>query len=119
MRFSGWSSVVCAFDFRYDLGAAAPVLGALLLVHLVEDVHLLEKVVVDEGALLQAAGHGFLPLAAARTAPAGDELLGRLGLVSSAAFGLAPGRHGVPAARGLALATAEGVVDREIGRAHV
>src|SRR3546814_17034327 len=46
---------------------------------------------------------------------ADDELLGRLGLVSGAAFGLAPGRHGVPAARGLALATAEGVVDRVHG----
>src|SRR3546814_7085627 len=68
-----------AHHLRDDRGAAAPGLDDLLLALLVEDVHLLEKVVVDEGALLQAAGHGFLPPAAARTAPADDELLGRLG----------------------------------------
>src|SRR3546814_3304451 len=50
-----------AHHLRDDRGAAAPGLDDLLLALLVEDVHLLEKVVVDEGALLQAAGHGFLP----------------------------------------------------------
>src|SRR3546814_19345243 len=131
MRISDWSSDVCSSDLqlvadhrlgdvhrdvlaavvhgdgvahhlRDDRGAAAPGLDDLLLALLVEDVHLLEKVVVDEGALLQAAGHGFLPPAAARQAPADDELLGRTGLVSGSAFGLAPGRPWVPADRGLA-----------------
>src|SRR3546814_13844325 len=53
-----------AHHLRDDRGAAAPGLDDLLLALLVEDVHLLEKGVVDEGALLQAAGHGFLPPAA-------------------------------------------------------
>ena len=43
-----------------DRRAAAPGLDDLLLALLVELVHLLEEVVVDERALLQAAGHGVL-----------------------------------------------------------
>ena len=53
----------------------------------------------------------FLPPAAARTAPADDELLGRLGLVAGAALGLAPRRDGMATTGRLALAATQGVVD--------
>src|ERR1700704_2452143 len=52
-----------------------------------------------------------LPPCAARTTPADDELVARLALLAGPAFGLAPGRHGVPASGALALAAAERVVD--------
>jgi hypothetical protein len=42
-----------------DRGAARPGLDDLLLARLVEVVDLLEQVVVDERALLEAARHGF------------------------------------------------------------
>src|SRR5690606_17124323 len=102
---------------RDDRGATAPGLDDLLLALLVELVHLLEEVSVHEGALLEAAGHGSLPPAAARPAPAHDELLGRLVGVSGAALGLAPRGDRVAATGGLALATAERVVDGVHGHA--
>src|SRR5206468_2243009 len=76
----------------------------------------LEQVVVDEGTLLQAAGHALSPLPAG-AAPTHDELLRRLGGVAGAALGLAPRRHRVPAAGRLTLATAERMVDRVHGHA--
>src|SRR6266568_2660937 len=46
---------------RDDRGPSGPGLDDRLLVGLVQHVHLLEQVVVDEGALLQAAWHPSLP----------------------------------------------------------
>src|SRR6188472_42977 len=71
--------------------------------------------VVDERALLETAGHGGLPPTLSGTATANDELLRGLGLVASTALGLAPRRHGRAAAGGLALTTAERVIDRVHG----
>src|SRR5206468_5175497 len=87
-----------------------------LLVAGVEVVDLLEQVVVDERPLLQAAGHPLPPFPAAAPA-ADDELLRRLVLVAGAALGLTPRRHRVAAARRLALAASERVVDRVHGHA--
>src|SRR5688572_9741020 len=70
-----------------------------------------------KGPFFRLRGMGFLPPAAARTAPADDELLGWLGLVAGAALGLAPRRDGMATAGRLALAATEGVVDRVHGDA--
>src|SRR5581483_3778515 len=64
-----------------------------------------------------------LPPLTACAAAADDELLRFLGGVAGTAFRLAPGRHRVAAAGGLALAAAERMVDRVHGhpaglRAH-
>src|SRR4051794_14019265 len=99
-----------------DRGAPRPGLDDLLLVVGVQAVHLLQEVVVDERALLQAARHGLPPTTAGAPA-ADDELLGRLGLVSGAALGLAPRRHRVAATRGLALAAPVRMVHRVHGGA--
>src|SRR5437879_3890024 len=93
-----------------DRRAARPRLDDPLLVLGVEVVDLLQQVLVDERALLQAAGHGLPPSAARAPAP-DDQLLGRLVTLAGAAFGLAPRAHRMPAAGGLALAPAQGTAD--------
>ena len=74
-----------------------------------------EQVVVDERALLQATRHVSstprLTPRAAGAAPTDDHRIGLLVAGPGAALGLAPRRHRVTATRGLALATAERVVD--------
>src|SRR4051812_10052988 len=107
-----------ADHLRDDRRSARPRLDDALLTLLVERVDLLEQMVVDERALLETARHDWwspLPARAAGAATVDDELLRRLGLVTGTAFGLAPGRHGMPATRGLALATTVGMVDRVHG----
>src|SRR5690606_18619667 len=94
-----------------DRGTSRPRLDDALLALRVLGVHLLHEVVVDEWALLQAAGHVSAP---PLTATADDVLVGRLGL-AGAAFGVAPRVDGVTAAGALALTTTEGVVDRVHG----
>src|SRR5438132_6445945 len=64
------------------------------------------------GPFFKLRGMLVLPPCAARTTPADDELVARLALLAGAALGLAPRRHGVPAAGALAFAAAERVVDR-------
>src|SRR5664280_3174172 len=55
---------------RDDRGSPGPRLDDLLVSGRVEDVHLLEEVVVDERALLEAARHGVgFPLSSYRRAP--------------------------------------------------
>src|SRR5271170_5532368 len=77
--------------------------------------------VVDEGSLLQATRHVSsilrLPPRAAGTAPAHDHRIGLLVAGPGAALGLAPRGHRVTATGGLALATAQRVVDRVHGDA--
>src|SRR3954462_10082249 len=96
-----------------DGGPAGPGPDDGLLARLVEDVHLLEQVVVNEGALLQAARHLLPPCSAllAGTTPADDHLVGRLG-APRPAFGLARRVHRGPATGGLALAATVRVIDR-------
>src|SRR5689334_19672485 len=81
---------------RDDGGPAGPGPDHGLLARLVEGVHLLEQVVVHEGALLQAARHLLPPCSAllAGAAPADDQLVGRLG-AAGAALGLAGRVHRV------------------------
>src|SRR5690606_34319935 len=87
-------------------------LGALLVV----GVHLLLKVVVHEGALLQAAWHlsgsfsALLVLAA--TAATDDELVARLVRPAGPALGLTPRAHRVTSTGRLALTATVRVVDR-------
>src|SRR5262245_22104308 len=97
-------------------GAPGPGLDHPLLAALVEGVELLQQVVVDEGALLDAAGD-VLPPPTPPAAPTDDELVRVLVLLAGAAFGLAPGGHRVAATRALALAAAQGVVDGVHGHA--
>src|SRR4051794_18370834 len=103
-------------DRRAPRPGADDVLGALLVLH----VHLLEQVVVDEGALLQAAWHlCTTPLTArsallARTPAAHDQGVAGLAL-ARAALGLALRVHRVPTTGGLALTTTVRVVDRVHG----
>src|SRR5437764_4885345 len=99
-----------------DRRAARPRLDDPLLVLGVEVVDLLQQVLVDERALLQAAGHALPPGAARAPAP-DDELLGVLVLLAGATLGLAPRAHRMSTARGLALAAAEGMVDGVHGHA--
>src|SRR5262249_17446987 len=99
-----------------DRRAARPGLDHLAVAGRVHLLHLDAQVVVDERSLLQAARHRLPPPWAGAAAPAtDDELAGRLVLAAGAALGLAPRRHGVPAAGALALAAAERVVDRVHG----
>src|SRR5690606_11633124 len=100
-----------------DRGPAGPRLDDRLLALLVEAVDLLQEVVVDEGALLEASWHVRLPPRAARAPAADDVLVGRLVLAAGAALGLAPGRGRVATAGGLALTTAVRVVDGVHGHA--
>src|SRR3954453_22741182 len=100
-----------------DGGPAGPGPDDGLLARLVEDVHLLEQVVVNERALLQAAWHLLPPCSAlvlAGTAPADDQLVGRLG-AAGPALGLACRVHRVATTGGLALTTTMRVVDRVHG----
>src|SRR3954471_20152287 len=99
-----------------DGGPAGPGPDDGLLARLVEDVHLLEQVVVNERALLQAARHLLPPCSAllAGTTPADDQLVGRLG-AAGAALGLARGVDRVATTGGLALTTTMRVVDRVHG----
>src|SRR5580658_209939 len=104
-----------------DGGATGPGLYDLLLPARVEHVDLLQQVVVDEWALLQATRHNCSTLRlsprAAGAAPADDHRIGLLVAGAGAAFGLAPGGDRVAATRGLALATTQRVVDRVHGHA--
>src|SRR5690606_5263856 len=68
------------------------------------------------GPFFSERGIGSPPRAAGAAATH-DQTIGRLVLATGAALGLAPGRDRVPAARGLALATAERVVDGVHGHA--
>src|SRR6185312_3129885 len=98
-----------------DRRAARPGLDDLLRVLLVLGVDLLQQMVVDERALLQAAWHlpSSLPVMLLAGAPASDdELVARFVCLTRAALGLAPRAHRVSAARGLALAAAVRVVHR-------
>src|SRR3954470_1160638 len=90
-----------------------PGLDDLLGVLLVLDVDLLEQMVVDERALLQAAWHRWVLLALVLAgAPASDdELVARL-VLAGAALGLAPRAHRVTTTGGLTLTTTVRVVDR-------
>src|SRR5262249_2507700 len=99
-----------AHHVRRDGGAAGPRLDDPTLAGPVHGVDLLLEMVVDERALLQAAWHP-LPPGAAPTATADDELVGLLAVPARATLGLAPGRDRVTAARALALAATERVVD--------
>src|SRR5262249_1902043 len=83
---------------------------------LVHPLDLHPQVVVDEGALLQAARHR-LPPGAARAPAADDQGVGRLLGLAGPALGLAPRRHRGASAGALALAPAERVVARVHGHA--
>src|SRR4051794_36150807 len=98
-------------DHRATRPGLDDVLGAFVVLHL----DLLGEVVIDEGALLQAAGHvsGLLSTLLATTT--NDELVAGLARTTGAAFGLAPWADRVPAAGGLALTTTVRVVDRVHG----
>src|SRR6185312_8649820 len=98
-----------------DRRAARPGLDDLLRVLLVLGVDLLQQMVVDERALLQAAWHlpSSLPVMLLAGAPASDdELVARFVCLTRAALGLAPRAHRVSATRGLALTAAVRVVHR-------
>src|SRR5690606_16036330 len=75
--------------------------------------HLQVEVLINEGALLQAAWHvsRLLSLVLAGTATAHDELVAFLVRAAGAALGLAVGVDRVATTGGLALATAVRVVD--------
>src|SRR5207302_931447 len=101
-----------------DRGPAGPGLDHCLLVGVVEGVHLLEQVVVDKRALLQATWHSLsLPSCSALlagTTPANDQAVGFLA-ATGAALGLACRVHRVATTGGLALTTTVRVVDRVHG----
>src|SRR3954468_12784538 len=101
----------------HDHRAAGPRLDDVLGALVVLSVHLLDQVVVDERALLQAAWHRCLSLLAPLRglAAADDEAVAVLVRASGPAFRLAPRADRVPAAGGLALAAAVRVVDRVHG----
>src|SRR5579875_423509 len=98
---------------RDDRGPARPRLDHGFAVLVVLRVHLLEQVVVDERALLQAAWHRVLPLLV-RTTATDDHLVAGLA-TTGAALRLAVRVHRMPATGRLALATAVRVVDRVHG----
>src|SRR5580693_3617488 len=104
---------------RDDHGAPGPRLDYGLGALVVLRVHLLHQVVVDEGPLLKATRHErlLLPLVLAAATAAGDQPVTGLVRPPGAALGLAPRAHRVAAARALALAAAERVVDRVHGHA--
>src|SRR3954454_1083701 len=99
---------------RNDHGATGPgaddVLGAPVVLRL----HLLQEVVVDEGALLQTTRHGLPGSSAllAGAAAADDHLVARLVRATGAALGLTPRAHRVATAGRLALTATVRVVDR-------
>src|SRR6478736_4511280 len=100
-------------EVRNDGRPTRPGLDDLLGVLVVLDVDLLEQMVVDERALLEAAWHRWVLLALVLAgAPASDdELVARL-VLAGAALGLAPRADRVTTTGGLALATTVRVVDR-------
>src|SRR6478735_3919183 len=100
-----------------DHGPARPGLDDVLGARFVLGVHLLLKVVVDEGALLQATRHfrGLLSALLASTTATHDELVAFLVGAPGTALGLAPGADRVTTTRGLALTTTVRVVDRVHG----
>src|SRR6201999_3412119 len=103
---------------RDDRRPAGPGLDHGLLAGLVERVHLLEQVVVDERALLQTPRHLSLPPALALLAgpaPADDHPVARLALAAGTALRLAGRVDRVPTTGGLALTTTVRVVDRVHG----
>src|SRR5258708_4919986 len=95
-----------------DHGATGPclddVLGALVVLH----VHLLYQVVVNERALLQATRHFWVLLPLLLAAPTGNHRVAGLVGPPGAPLGLPPRADRVAAARALALAAAQPVVDR-------
>src|SRR3954447_16178615 len=98
---------------RHDHRATRPRLDHVVRALVVLAVHLLDQVVVDEGTLLQAARHVLAPFLATLAGLAATDDQGVRGLaLAGAAFLLAPRRHRVAAAGGLALTTAVRVVDR-------
>src|SRR5215831_9515042 len=100
-----------------DHGATGPGLDHVLGALVVLGVHLLHQVVVHERALLQATRHGEVLLPLLLAAPTGDHPIAGLASLASAPFGLPPRADRVPAARALALAAAQGVVNRVHGHA--
>src|SRR5437660_12805881 len=69
------------------------------------------------GPFFRLLGIPYLPPGPTAPPPADDHLVGGLVLGPRTAFLLAPGRRRVPPSRALALAAAEGVVDRVHGHA--
>src|SRR6202167_5283320 len=104
---------------RDDGRTTGPGLDDLLLPARVQHVHLLQQVVVDKWALLQATRHTCSTLRlsprAAGAASTDDHRIGLLVAGPGATLGLAPRRHRMAPTRGLAFPTAERVVDRVHG----
>src|SRR6476646_5050589 len=101
----------------HDHRAARPGLDDVLGARVVLDIHLLLKVVVDEGARLEAARHFQRLLSAllASTAATHDELVAFLVRATGTTLGLTPGADRVATTGGLALTTTVRVVDRVHG----
>src|SRR5580658_2149622 len=102
---------------RNDHGAAGPGLDHVLGALVVLDVHLLHQVVVHERALFQATRHCRVLLPLLLAAPTGDQPVAGLVGLAGAPLGLPPRADRVPAARALALAAAQRVVNRVHGHA--
>src|SRR5699024_4088043 len=102
-----------ADHFRNDHGPPGPRLDDVLAALLVLRFHLLDEVVVHEGALLQATWHQTcsLPLLLTATPTPHDEVLAGLVLVAGPAFLDTPGADRVTTTGGLTLTTTVGVVD--------
>src|SRR5215212_10785498 len=101
-----------------DRRASRPGLDDVLRALVVLDFHLLEQVVVDERALLQAARHLCLPSSAALTrgvTTADDQLVARLSLATGPTLGLSGRVHRVATTGRLALTATVRVVDRVHG----
>src|SRR5690348_7311375 len=101
-----------------DRRAPRPGLDDVLRVLLVLDFHLLEQVVVDERALLQATRHLLLlplPALAGGVAAANDQLVALLALAAGTALRLTSRVDRVATTGGLALTTTVRVVDRVHG----
>src|SRR3954468_18777503 len=81
------------------------------------DFHLLDQVVIDERALLEAARHLLLPLPALAggVAAANDHAVARLALATGTALGLTRRVDRVATTGGLTLTTTVRVVDRVHG----
>src|SRR6476646_4172138 len=101
----------------HDHRATRPGLDDGLGARFVLDIHLLLKVVVDEGALLQATRHypGLLSALLASTTATNDHLVALLVGATGAALGLSPRADRVTSTGGLALTTTVRVVDRVHG----
>src|SRR3974377_1361846 len=100
-----------------DHGTARPRLDDVPCPLVVLAVHLLEQVVVHEGALLEATRHCQVLLPLLLSTPADDEPVARLVGRAGAAFRLAPRADRVAATGTLALTAAKRVVDRVHGHA--